>query len=175
MTAGDTFMLRQVLPNYPALYWTLRITLHNAEYAATIEGVADEDDHLLLEDSSTTAQWPPGRYAWTAYVVGIEGERHTLDSAHLIVRPNPATGQPSDGRTHARRMLDALESCLEGRADQGQVDLLRSAYRDHNIERDVEKLMKLRDVYRREVDREDRAQALERGERRPTTVKVRFT
>lgn len=174
ITAGDSFLLRHELRDFPADTWTLRITLHNAEFAATLEGSDDEGAHLITEPSTTTAAWPPGRYTWTAYVIGPAGERHTVDNAQVIIRPNPEANQTRDGRTHARRMLDALESCLEGRAGKEQLDLLRSAYRDHNIERDVEKLTKLRDIYRREVSREERAQALARGERLPTSVKVRF-
>jgi hypothetical protein len=175
-TAGDSLAFTQSLPAYPAPDWQLSIVLHNATAALAIESDPDGESHAVNEASAITSGWPAGRYDWTAYVTGPQDARATLETGAIIIRPDPAgTSDPLDLRTHARKMLDALEAALEGRATSGQVDTLRTTFGDRNLERDPGKLMELRDKYRMEVRREDQAAALARGERVSHHVKVRFS
>lgn len=175
ITAGDHLNQVIALPGYPAPLWQLFITLHNATEVITLESAADDAAHAIAKPAATTALWAPGRYDWTAYVTGPDDARVTLGTGVLKILADPATAGARDGRSHARRMLDAIEAALEGRATQQQLDILRTAHGDRNLEQDVAKLTALRGTYAREVRQEERAAALARGERLPSTLKVRFT
>ena len=76
-------------------------------------------------------------------------------------------------------MLDAIEALLENRATSSQIDIVKAQHGSQNgdraIERDTEQLLVLRDRYKAEVDSEERAASLARGERVPSSIKVRFT
>jgi hypothetical protein len=174
-TAGDSLDVTNDLPSYPAPEWVLRITMHNATSAITLVSEPESASHRIVEAPEVSAQWAAGRYDWTAYVTGPDSARVTLDTGAIIIHPDPQSADPADRRTHARKMLDALEAALEHRATRKQIDLIRVAsHGQKDVQRDVAKLMELRDRYRREVSDEERAEALRRGEHIPHDLKVRF-
>lgn len=150
IVAGDSASWRVTLPEYPAGDWTLRYSLINANALHTIEASADGDEYLVTLAPATTAGWAPGRYEVTAYVESAT-ERHTLGHGHIQIQPNPVSG-PRDTRSHARKVLDAIESFLEtGDIMAGQVQI--ADRRIANIP--IPDLLSLRDRYRAEVKREE--------------------
>lgn len=175
IAAGDSLSWTRALTDYPAGDgWTLHYALFNAIAAYSFASTPDGDAHQVDVPSATTEAWAPGRYDYTAYVTHTDGTRRSLFAGVLTITPNPAAGTPHDGRTHARKMLDAIEATIEGRASKHDLDLVRGQFGERAAERAPEKLIEWRDKYRAEVDAEERAAAIARGERRPRNIKARF-
>ena len=174
MTAGDSVSFDVRLADYPAPDWQLFYTLFNATEVITLTSAAEHAAHAFTLTAAVTAAWTPGRYDWTAYTTGPDDARLTLETGSVIIRANPAALTATDGRSHARRMLDAIEAALEGTATSQQLDTLRARHGDRDWQRDTAKLIELRDTYRREVRMEDQAEAMRKGEPVSTSLKVRF-
>ena len=164
------------VPDYPADQgWTLKYSLFNASLAKTFTSSASGSEHAFSLMPADTAALDPGRYDWTAYVENASGtERHVIWTGVVKVQADPASATPQDLRTHARKMLDAIEAALEGRATAQQLDLVRAALNGRAIEQSSERLLVLRDKYRAEVAAEERAQAIANGEQVANRLKVRF-
>lgn len=172
ITAGDTLQWTKTLADYPASTWTLTYTLFNADAAYSFSASADSDDHSVDVPGATTATWAPGRYAWTAFV--SDGtDQHTVADGTWLVVANPSAVTARDGRTHARKMLDAIEATLEGKASTSELSLVSVAMGDRNVSSKPELLLTLRDRYKAEVLAEERAAAIARGESRPNFIRVR--
>lgn len=89
--------------------WAPTLTLVNAAGRITVAGVASGDAHTLTAAAAVTALWAPGTYR-AHLAVARAGERETLFAQDLEVLPDPAGAALYDGRSHARRTLDALAS-----------------------------------------------------------------
>ncbi len=171
---GDSLRFTAELPDYPAPAWTLRYALFNADHVYHIDTSAAGQNHQV---DLASVPWAPGRYDWTAYVQG-PGQRHVIADGKIRVLPDPALTTPQDRRSHARKVLDAIEAVLEARASADQLDLVRSVMGTglsrYEAERATGELLALRDKYRAEVAREERAEALARGDRLPNKILVRL-
>lgn len=79
-----------------------------------------------------------------------------------------------DGRSHARRMLDAIDAMLEGRASDGDLDVMRTITGDRSTWFDGPTLLKLRQQYAAAVAAEDASDRLARGEPSGRFISTRF-
>lgn len=121
--AGDTLQWKKSLSDYPASGgWTLKYRLINASGKIDITAAADGIDHLITVTAATSAAYTAGTYTWTSYVEkgsGASLERYTLSTGTIIVKPSLATQTTGyDTRSHVKKVLDALESLLEGKASR---------------------------------------------------------
>lgn len=170
LAAGDTAKWRKSLPGFPASAgWVLTYTLVTASARVTFTATADGDDHLVAVPAATTAGWAAGTYTWRAQVAKA-GEVFTVADGTLRIQP--AFGSATDGRSHARKVLDAIEAVIEGRATS-QVGEYQIAGRQLKYI-PIPELLTLRDKYRAEVAREDAAQRAARGLPDSRRVYVRF-
>ena len=168
--AGDTWAWSRTLADYPAPAWELTYTLWSATAAYAITAAADGTAHSVSVAAATTAAYAPGRYEWAARVTqGADG--YTIASG--VIQILPALGAAMDTRSHARRMLDAINAMLEGRATDGDLDVVRHQIGDRSTETDLPTLLKLRQQYAAAVQAEDAAAAAARGERRGF-IQMRF-
>jgi len=174
IAVGDNASWSRTLTDYPASIWTLHYSLFNASNAYNFDATANGDEHAVALLANTTEGWAPGRYDWTAYVTNVANDRHVVATGVITLAPDPAAGVPFDGRSHARKMLEALEAALENRATSEDLDMIRGTYGDRTIERNPARLIELRDKYKQEVAAEDRQAAIKRGEKVPRGTKVRF-
>lgn len=151
--AGDTAQWEKSLPDYPASAgWVLVYTLINAAAKITITAAADGDDYVVTQPSATTAAWAKGKYKYQARVT-LAGVSHTVETGDMEVAANFATETTLDGRSHARKVLDAVEAVLEGRATKDQEEYTIG---DRSLKRTpIEKLYELRQRYKAEVSREE--------------------
>jgi hypothetical protein len=170
IAAGDTAKWRRELPDYPASAgWTLTYTLVRAAQRITFTASADGDLHLVNVAASTTTGWAAGSYTWRAQV-SKAGEVYTVGTGTVLIRANFTTA--TDGRSHARKVLDAIEAVIEGRASS-EVSYYMIGGRQLRYMEPSE-LMGLRDRYRAEVAREEAAERVSRGLPDQRRVYVRF-
>lgn len=161
LVAGDTWSWTRSLSDYPAGTWTLTYYLRGQAGEISFSASASGTDHLVSVAKATTAGYKAGFYQWEAAVT--DGTtRTTVARGTLTVKPDPAnTGAGLDARSHARKVLEAIEAVIEGRATKDQQEysiggrmLKRTALAD---------LQKLRANYRAEVFAETQGEAAAKG------------
>lgn len=104
-----------------------------------------------------------GGYTWIAWVESGT-EKFTVDEGSTELLPDYRTGEESvalDDRSHARKMLDAIEAWLESR-DPAVAEYEIAGRRMKYVP--ISELMRLRLRYQNEVKNEESARRLARGE-----------
>ena len=157
LIAGDTLQFKRQLPDYlPSDSWQLKYSLVGTAGAYSFDASADGDGWLITVASDATASWAAGRYTLTEYVTK-SSTRTTLASRTVVVSQDLAGASAGlDTRTHARKVLDAIEAWLESRAPTtGEFQVAGRRLQNYPIT----DLLSLRDKYRAEVAREEAAQS----------------
>lgn len=154
IAAGVTFERAITLADYPAPGWVLTAHLRGAA-AINMTAAADGTGHKFNVNAATTGAWTAGVYAYVIRATNGADVRQ-VESGQVEVLPDlAATTAPHDPRTHAQRTLEAIEAVLEKRATRDQ-----ERYTINNRElwrTPIADLLRLRDVYRAEVRREQAA------------------
>lgn len=177
LTAGDTLNYTASVPGYPASEgWvlTLRLVPQGAGAALSVAATASGDEFLVQVAAGTTAGWPAGVYTYAAYVQDAGATvRHTVEVGKFTVRPDPVAAESGlDMRSHARRVLEAVEAVLEGRATQAHSEYVIGGRQLKFIP--MADLLALRDKYRGEVWAEDDARSAAAGVGTRRKLLVRF-
>lgn len=150
--AGVTLDLSLAVSAYPAPTWSLTLYLRGPG-AIDLPAQADGPVHQILATASITAAWASGQYWWTLRATdGVTVE--DVDSGSVEISPNlAAAGSAFDGRSHARRVLDAIEAVIEGRAARDQQSYTIAG---RTLQRTpIADLLMLRTRYRAEVAAEE--------------------
>lgn len=176
--AGDTLQWTKNIFDYPATDgYTLKYRLINAAGKIDITAAASGADHAVSVTAAITAAYTAGTYTWTSFVekgAGASLERYTIATGTIIVKPSLATQAAGlDTRSHVKKVLDALEAAIEGRATR--TDLTYSIAGRQIQHMDHAQLMKARDLYKTEYARELRAERIKQGLGGGGKVLVRFT
>lgn len=170
LVAGDTAKWLKSLGDYPASAgWVLTYSVVNSAQRYTVSGVSAGDDHLVVASAATTAAWVPGEYSWRAQV-SLAGETFTVAEGRLTIAA--AYSAATDGRSRARRSLDAVEAMLEGRASSAVAEYTINGRALKYIP--VPELLALRGRLRTEVTREDDAARSSAGLAPRGRIVVRF-
>jgi hypothetical protein len=148
ISAGITFRVPLSFSEYPAPDWELSLILRGLGPIDLVAAGVDET-HTFLADAVVTAAWVPGSYWWqlrasdgSDVVLVAEGQTKILADISAVV------GE-FDGRSHAQRVLQAIEAVIEGRAS---IDQESYSINNRSLSRTpVSDLLKLRDRYRAEV------------------------
>ena len=172
--AGDTWRWARAIPDYPAPGWTLTYTLHGPQGIASIEAAASGTSHLVTVAPEDSAGIAPGRYQWDASATDGT-DRYSVGSGVITVLPDVAEATAYDGRSHARRMLAAIEAMMEGRATDGDLDVVKTSVGGRSTDFDLATLAKLRQQYAAAVAMEDDAAAIAAGGRSRRLIQTRFT
>lgn len=146
LVIGDRWLWeRQDLADYPASTWTLSYALVNAAGKVTITAAANGTFHRVDVAAAVTALYGHGTYRWQAYVTS-GSDRRMVGSGTVLVKPNFAGASALDARGHARRVLDAIEAVIEGRATKDQMGL---SINNRSLQRTpIADLLLLRDRYK---------------------------
>lgn len=121
---------------------------------------------------SASPDWAPGVWYWQAHLI------RTSDSARIGIGDGAVTVLPAllttatDTRSHAVKMLAAIESLMDGKAGS---DILNYTIGGRQINKmSPEDLIKWRSYYRNEVRAEQDKAAIESGKAPGNTITVRF-
>ena len=138
----------------------------------TITATEADSTYYIEVGSSTTASYETGDYIWEAYITrSADSERIMVDSGRTEITTNLANTN-ADLRSHAKKVLDAIENVLEGRAtiDQASMSIAgRSLSRTP-----IPDLMELRDRYKAEYLKEIKLARIRNKQGSGNTIKVKF-
>lgn len=173
VTAGDTIQWAKSVPDYPASQgWTLKYVLLNPVLKIQITGTANGLDHSINVLAADSAKWIAGEYQWNSYVSKATGERHSVGSGTMLIKPDFSQKEASDQRSWVKRTLDNIEAVIEQRATMDQMEytiegrsLKRTPIADLFVMRD-----KFKDLYKQEID----AQNISAGKYGKNRIYVRF-
>lgn len=170
--AGDSVTWKKTLADFPASAgWVLSYALRGPA-AIDIIAAAEGDDHLVSKAPDVTTLWAAGFYAWTA-IVTLAGQRYTVDQGNVEILADPVTATGVvDQRPHCKRVLDAIEAVLEGKASRDQQEYEIDGVRISRM--DIDKLLRWRSTYRVEWQAWQRKQQVAKGKSNGNRVLVRF-
>jgi hypothetical protein len=179
LIAGDTLDFLDSVPEYPpADGWTLKYRLVPRFTTPTqtpidITATTSGTDYRVQAAAGITTSWVAGFYTWSRWVEKAGPIRQSLGDGQLEVKANPATAaQGYDGRSHARKVLDAINAVLEGRATKDQQEY---AIGSRSLKRTpIADLLVLRDRYVAAVASEEAAAKIAAGLPNPRNVGIRF-
>lgn len=173
LRAGDTWKWNLDLADFPAGTWTLKYRFKNAASGFEITAGADGTTHAVSVAAAVTADYAAGGYDYVGWVEA-GAEKYTLRAGRIDVLANfrgVAAAAAHDGRSHAKKMLDAIEAWLENH-DQGVAEYEIAGRRMKYYAPDD--LLVLRDKYRREVRLEEDARRAAAGLPSRAKLVVRF-
>lgn len=176
LRAGDKISWTETLSDYPATLWTLGFYLSSFNKPViSFTSTASGTDHLISILQVTSKTWVPGSYQWQGYVylTATPTTRYTLENGNIEVLPDltQATSQ-SDFRSHVKKVLDAIESVLEGKASQ---DASSYSIGGRSISKwSPSELLVWRDKYRLEYANEIAAEKVAKGLDSGKRVGLRF-
>lgn len=152
IAAGLTFRKKLNLTAYPADQgWGIHVFIRG-KAAIDIISTAAGSQHIIDVPATTTATWQPGSYGYSARAINTNGEVYEVERGTLNITADMQTVTDGDFRSHAQKVLDAIEATIEGRATIDQ-----ERYRINNRElyrTPMADLLKLRAQYRNEVRQE---------------------
>lgn len=124
-----------------------------AGVTVTVTMTADAQGWKALADAATYAV---GQADWFLQATHVTYGKTTVDRGTVTVLANPASaGAGYDPRSHAKKVLDAIEAAIEARASQ--TDLKTVLEDGRSIERlSHAQLLEMRDAYAAKVRREER-------------------
>lgn len=172
--AGDTWKWTRSLADYPASTWTLKYRFKNAAGGFEIVASASGDDYSVTVSAATTAGYASGTYSWMAWVES-GSEKFTVDQGTLTVGADyrgSTAAAALDDRSHARKVLAAIEAVIERRATQDQMEY---TIEGRSLKRTpIADLLKLRQKYQAAVAAEDAAAKMADGFAPGGKIQFRF-
>jgi hypothetical protein len=161
--AGMTLVWTRELPDYPASSWTLKywfkqLAASGAKFSITAG--ASGDTHSVSVAASTTQGYAAGSYSWSA-VATSGSESYEVDKGTAQILPRYDQDVALDDRSHARKVLSAIEAVIENRATLDQQEYTIGT---RSLKRmTVAELKAFRDQYIAEVWAEDQKEAAKNG------------
>lgn len=165
--AGDDLTFTVTAPDYPtADGWTLRYALSHADVdPITFDSVTNADgEHEFSLTAAQTLAWPPKIYVASLFAIGTSNERRFIERVQWEILADPVTAGPQDYRTHAEKVLAAIEAAIEGEATDEQLHIVRTLHGSAvDIQQDSKVLLQWRGHYANLVAQERDAQRIANG------------
>jgi len=173
LRAGDTWKWRRDdLVSYPASEWTLKYYFLKAGKQIVITAVADGNSYKVEVSKTETKDYPAGIYGWIAKV-SKGNEEYTVDTGTVEILPDLASAATGyDTRSQTKKILDAIEATLEGRATKDQQSYSIAGRTLSKIP--IPDLIVLRDKYRIEYEKELKEERIRNNLATRGKVFVRF-
>ena len=173
---GETVVWnRKDLTDYPvgsyAMSWSARLESNGGTaFTATVTEV--DDYYKFTLDNSATGGYTTGDYFWVLKVTqSSDSEELILETGKITVKDN-YFGSTGDTRSHAKIMLDKIESILEGRAD---ADVSSYSIQGRSLSKiSINELLQWRDYYKAEYQKEIAKFRRDNKEGTGRVIKVQF-
>lgn len=158
---GTTVKIEKSYPEYKASDgWTMFISLRGpGKY--DFWAIGDGDNFVLELASGTTSSILPGEY-WFEIYVERSGVRYAVETGNIkVLQALIYQNDNYDGRSEVKRILDAIESTLEGRATSDQLMYTIAGRSISKIP--IPDLIQLRGVYKAEYLNELQTEQIKKG------------
>jgi hypothetical protein len=155
--------------------WTLKFTAVGRLGIVAITAAADTDnadDFKFTATAAVTAAYVAGDYQWQVTATKTT-TRYTIAEGWVTLLDN-ISGRSAlyDNRSHAKKVLDAIEAVIEGRAS---LDQMSYAIAGRQLSRTpIPDLMKLRSLYKDEYDGEVATARIQAGLASKRKILTRF-
>lgn len=138
----------------------------------TLTAVEADDTYYIESASSTTTGYAVGDYVWEAYITKTSSSnRIMVDSGRTSITENFANTN-ADLRSHAKKVLDALEAVIENRATMDQSSM---SIAGRSLSRmSVDELLTFRNRYKAEYLKEIKLARIRNKQGSGNTIKVTF-
>lgn len=178
LVVGDRWVWRRddLVSDYPldeyALEYRFTEDSTGNTNAFTIAATEAASTYLVEIASAVTASLTAGDYQWAAFIIrSSDNQRVVIDQGRTEILPNLQT-TTADLRSHAKKVLDAIEAVLENRASQDQMSY---SIAGRSLSRmSIDDLMTFRNRYRAEYLREIKLARIKNKQASGNTIKVRF-
>lgn len=179
LVTGDRFAWQRpdLVSDYPLADYTM--TYHFSEDSGgggthhfTLSSTEANDNYYFEKPSSETDTLKAGDWKWQLYAIRTsDSERITIDyGITKFVLGELDTNE--DLRTHAKKVLDAIEAVIEGRAT---IDQSSFSLGGRSLSRmSVDELMTFRDRYKAEYLKEVKLARIRNKQGSGNTIKVNF-
>jgi hypothetical protein len=176
ITAGETLQWTKELEDYPASEgWALKYYFRGVGAGFDVTATADGDAFSIIVSATTTATMTPGLYYWQSEV-SLSGEKRIVDSGQVEVKAGLAaiaTSATYDGRSNAKKILDAIDAMIAAKATKDQQEYTIGNRMLKRIP--IPDLIALRTRYAQIYAREQRGEKLKQGAPFFKNVYTRFT
>ena len=168
-------------PPFYAMYGAIKAG--TSDYTAITSGLCVDQNNgywLCTLPRTLTSTLDAGIHQYSLSVVGQDNTHNhiiEIERGEFEVLPAFSNATVIDTRTHARKMLEALEALLEGKASYDQTSYtIGTGAGSVTIGRlTPDELLKWMDYYKREVRNEEKAENLRNGRAIKQNIRIRFT
>lgn len=179
LVIGDRWVWRRddLVLDYPLSAYALSYEFHEdsgggGSHKFTINATEADDSYLVEVSSSTTAGYSDGDYIWYAFITrSSDSQRISVDEGRTTVVKNFANTN-ADLRSHAKKVLDAIEAVIENRAT---VDQSSFSIAGRSLSRmTIEELLLLKNRYKSEYLKEIKLARIKNKQKSGNTIEVKF-
>lgn len=160
--------------DYPTASYALsyEFNLVDGSTAANFTLTATESNDEYIIETSNTTSYTSGEYNWVAYITrSSDSARIKLSEGFTEIQENYAT-TTSSVRSHAKKVLDAIEAVIENRATMDQSSM---SIAGRSLSRlTIDELLQFRDRYKAEYLKEVKKARIKNKKDSGNTIKVRF-
>tara|TARA_R100000005_G_C4993035_1_gene200163 strand:- start:1572 stop:2162 length:591 start_codon:yes stop_codon:yes gene_type:complete len=176
---GDRLVWRRddLANTYPIGSYALTYEFHEdsgggGSHKFTITATEAEDTYFVEIASSTTASYADGDFIWNAFITrSSDSQRIRVDTGRTTIVKNLANTN-ADLRSHAKKVLDAVQAVLENRAS---VDQASFSIAGRSLSRmSIDELLSFRDKYKAEYLQEIKKARIKNKQRSGNTIEVKF-
>ena len=158
---GDTVKWRRREADYDPGTWTLSYAFVSDKDQQTVTATNNGDGtHLVTISAAASAKFANATYRYQARVTD-GSESFTVAEGTITARENFAAVKNHDARSHAEKVLEAIEAVIEDRATTDQSSMSLNG-RSLSL-MDVDELLTLRARYVSEVEQERAAERVAAG------------
>jgi hypothetical protein len=174
---GETAVWKRtdISANYPTasytLTWSARLESNGSTtFSATV--TESGDDYIFTVDNSASVNLTLGDYVWALKITQDSDSETIIYQTGKITVADNYFADTGDTRSHAKIMLDKIESLLEGKADN---DVASYSIQGRSLAKlSPQELIDWRSYYKAEYNKEIQRENIKRGEGSGKMIKVKF-
>tara|TARA_Y100000592_G_scaffold83958_1_gene134313 strand:+ start:99 stop:689 length:591 start_codon:yes stop_codon:yes gene_type:complete len=179
LVLGDFWAWRRddLAKDYPVGSYALTYEFHEdsgggGTHKFTLTATEADDTYYIESASSTTTGYSVGDYIWEAYITkSSDSNRVMVDSGRTKITQNLADTN-ADLRSHAKKVVDAIEAVIENRAT---IDQQSMSIAGRSLSRmSIDDLLNFRNQYKNEYLRELKKARVKNGSASGSVIRVKF-